>query len=27
LRMAYVEVTNALARAPEPAPGKGVIGK
>jgi hypothetical protein len=27
LRMAYVEVTNALARAPEPAPGKGVIGQ
>lgn len=27
LRMAYVEVTNALARAPEPAPGKGVTGR
>jgi hypothetical protein len=27
LRMAYVEVTNALARAPEPAPGKGVSGQ
>lgn len=27
LRMAYVEVTNALARAPEPAPGKGASGK
>lgn len=27
LRMAYVEVTNALARAPEPAPGKGVVGR
>ena len=27
LRMAYVEVTNALARAPEPGPGKGVIGQ
>lgn len=27
LRMAYVEVTNALARAPEPAPGKGPAGK
>ena len=27
LRMAYVEVTNALARAPEPAPGKGATGR
>jgi hypothetical protein len=27
LRMAYVEVTNALARAPEPVPGKGTPGK
>jgi hypothetical protein len=27
LRMAYVEVTNALARAPEPVPGKGAPGK
>ena len=27
LRMAYVEVTNALARAREPGPGKGVIGQ
>ena len=27
LLMAYVEVTNALARAPEPAPVKGVIGQ